>query len=41
MPNFPNNINDQLLVSQIGDDSTNQQMKTSTEFLKAKPQGPF
>lgn len=41
MPNFPNNINDQLLVRQIGDDSTNQQMKTSTEFLKAKSQGAF
>lgn len=41
MPNFPNNINDQLLVRQIGDDSTNQQMKTSTELLKAKSQGAF
>lgn len=37
MPNFPNNINYQLLVSQIGDDSTSQQMKTSTEFLEANP----
>lgn len=37
MPDFPNNIHNPWLVSQIWDNSTSQQMKTSTESLSKTP----